>query len=207
MSEDMKSKVRLRFGGGEEFEAEGSQEFIEKQKNMFLALIGKVRGEQSVSHTTAQAPVISVNPTPNRQTTHDTTSSFINAPKSATPATVFEPVAPEVVSPTRLWERLLKEDGDIVVLRQKFKITVQEAASLLLAGMRVLMKKGECSALELSRALKASHLVLPNRLDRLLAGEIQQGRIISRGAKRGRTYKLTEGGFAKAFVLAEKLQN
>ena len=34
MSEDMKSKVRLRFGGGEEFEAEGSQEFIEKQKNI-----------------------------------------------------------------------------------------------------------------------------------------------------------------------------
>lgn len=200
MSEDMKSKVRLRFGGGEEFEAEGSQEFIEKQKNMFLTLIGKVKeplsrtNERALSET---APVA--------QTTYST-SLFINTPKHATPGPVFEPMKPEAVSPTRLWERLLKEDGDIVVLRQKFKITVQEAASLLLAGMRVLMKKGECSALELSRALKESRIVLPNRLDRLLAGEIQQGRIVSQGVKRGRTYKLTEGGFAKAFVLAEKLE-
>lgn len=191
MTEENKSKVRIRFAGGEEFEAEGSQDFIETQKNLFLALIGKRPEPNKVGHL--QSPF-----QPNQMPPQEPTQK---------PDLKFHPPSTPDLPALRIWERLLKEDGDIVVLRQKFKITVQESAALILAGMRVLLKRGECSALELSRALKGSRITLENRLDRLLAGEIQQNRLISQGAKRSRTYKLTDGGFAKAFVLAEKLAN
>ena len=201
MTEENKSKIRFRFSGGEEFEAEGTQAFIEQQRNFFLSLINQTQIKTSTQFNNKLA----IDP------------NLKQDPKASIPATstplltkVSHPQTnpePEEASPLRLWEPILKEEGAFVVLRKKYKISVQESAYLILAGMRVLLKKNECSALELSRALKASKIDIPNRLDRLLAGEIQQGYLFSQGAKRSRTYKLTDSGFAKAFVLAEKLLN
>ena len=102
------------------------------------------------------------------------------------------------------WEKLLKEDGATLVLRRKTKWTAQETALVLLAGARVLLKQPAYPALELARSLTACG-VTEGRLDRLLASEIQAGRIVGEGIKRSRTYQLTHEGFARAFVLAEKL--
>ncbi len=102
------------------------------------------------------------------------------------------------------WEKLLKEDGETLILRHKNKWTVQETALVLLAGARVLLKQPAYSALDLARSLIACG-IKEGRLDRLLTSEVQAGRIVGEGVKRGRTYQLTNEGFARAFVLAEKL--
>ena len=165
-------KIRLRLPNGEEFEAQGPREFIERERNNFLALVGLAKPAVAV-------PVPAVTPTP---------VSCVTAPHTE----------------LYLWEKLLKEDGDTLFLRRKAKLTAQEVAALLLAGARVLLQKPAYPALELARSLKACGIA-GGRLDRLLAGEIQAGRLVGEGTKRSRTYKLTDEGFARAFVLAEKL--
>ena len=199
---DKNFKIRFRFPNGEEFEAEGNREFIEQQRNYFLALIGKRQAPAVISLEPAaqRAPTprmsIPTPPLPRK----DFTLSPIERPRET-------PAAPQENTPfpaLRLWERLLKEDGDIVVLRKKMRLNAQEGALLLLAGARVLLKQPACKALNLSRALKKSGFD-EGRLDRLLAADIKNGHITSEGSKRSRTYRLTNEGFARSFVLAEKL--
>ncbi len=160
-------KIRFRLPNGEEFEAQGPREFIERERNYFLALIRQPG-------------------------------------KPATPPTVPPAAATPPHTELYLWEKLLKEDGGTLSLRRKAKLPPQEVAALLLAGARVLLKQPAYPALELARSLKAC-AIAAGRLDRLLASEIQAGRIVGEGSKRSRTYKLTDEGFTKAFVLAEKL--
>ncbi len=130
---------------------------------------------------------------------------------TAAPQPAPTPVIQSQTEPTHsghselyFWEKLLKEDGSTLVLRRKTKWTAQETALVLLAGARVLLNQPAYPALELARSLTACG-VTEGRLDRLLASEIQAGRIVGEGIKRSRTYQLTNEGFARAFVLAEKL--
>lgn len=171
-------KMRFRLPNGEEFEAEGTREFIEHERNYFLALIGQ--GKAAAQALSQSVGLAAVQPKP--------------APNTATPQHTEQ----------YLWEKLLKEDEKTLILRRKAKLTPQEVAVLILAGARVLLKKPAYPALELARSLKACGIE-GGRLDRLLAGETKAGRLVGEGSKRGRTYKLTEEGFARAFVLAEKL--
>ena len=117
---------------------------------------------------------------------------------------ISSPISPKEHSEKYLWERLLREDGEILILRRKTKLSTPEIASLLVAGARILLERKEYSALELAKSLKASGIE-GGRLDRALTLEIQSGRLIAQGSKRGRTYRLSEEGFTRAFVLAEKL--
>ena len=187
MSTDNNLKIRFRLPNGEEFEAEGSQAFIEQQRDYFLTLIGK-GGNLSI------LPAITENTVP------PTIAPAVHSP-------VIKSSQSDDLSPVRLWERILREEGNVVVFRKRHKLSPQEAVLLILAGARVLLQKQSCSALEVSRALKLSNLPLNTRLDRMLAGEIQQGYLTSEGSKRSRIYSLTESGAARAFVLAEKLSN
>ena len=187
MTEENKSKVRIRFQNGAEFEAEGSQAFIEQQRNYFLALLGKETAEPIVQSTQRFQPQPTIPPFPN---------------------TFSQQGGEEFIKPTPqnyVWERLMREDGKYVYFRKKPKITPAQSACLLLAGARVLLKKPKFSALELAHCLKNSNIALPTRLDRLLGGEIQKGYLVCQGAKRSRLYQLTDPGFAHIFVLAEKL--
>ncbi len=177
-SENNILKIRFRLPNGEEFEAEGTREFIEHERNYFLALIGQ--GKAAAQALSQSAGLIAVRPQP--------------APNTAAPQHTEQ----------YLWEKLLKEDGETLILRRKTKLTPQEVAAIVLAGARVLLKKPAYPALELARSLKACGIE-GGRLDRLLAGEIQAGRMVGEGIKRNRTYQLTPQGLARAFVLAEKL--
>ena len=170
--EESRLKIRFRLPNGEEFEAEGSQQFIESQRNYFLTLIGK----NAEPLLTSRSTVVSAG-TP--QSSHNE---------------------------LHLWEHLLKEDGETLILRHKSKLPDTQLALLLVAGARVLLNKEAYSALELAKSLKASGIT-GGRLDRMLAAELQAGRLIAQGSKRGRTYQLSDEGFARAFVLAEKLSN
>lgn len=221
-------KIRFRFPGGEEFEAEGSREFIEQQRNYFLALIGK---KMSVPASAIPAPrkrptyPLTGGPKPTASQTVPESSLFsptsipqttANAPTPLPPLSSVPPALrrgaalqadmplADIPQPVRLWEQLLKEEGDIVVLRRKMRLSAAEAASLLVAGARVLLKKPDYPALHLSQSMRKSGFD-EGRLDRILAPEIRNGHLASDGSKRSRTYRLTNEGFAKAFVLAEKL--
>ena len=195
---DKNFKIRFRFPNGEEFEAEGNRDFIEQQRNYFLALIGK----------RSPASVISLEPAAQRSRTLAPAApkpADLGAAASAPRADLSLPWPNLSLPPAqrgasaesaafpalRLWERILKEDGE-------------KGALLLLAGARVLLKQPACSALNLSRALKKSGFD-EVRLDRLLAPDIKNGYITSDGSKRSRMYRLTNEGFARSFVLAEKL--
>ena len=221
-------KIRFRFPGGEEFEAEGSREFIEQQRNYFLALIGKnMSGTASAipaprkrttypltdgpkptaSQTVPASPLFSPTAisqnTPNEPTPLPPLSSVPPALRGGAALQADMPLA-DIPQPVRLWEQLLKEDGEIVVLRRKMRLSAAEAASLLVAGARVLLKKPNYPALHLSQSMRKSGFD-EGRLDRILAPEIRNGHLANDGSKRSRTYRLTNEGFAKAFVLAEKL--
>lgn len=221
-------KIRFRFPGGEEFEAEGSREFIEQQRNYFLALIGKKMSgpasaipaprkrttypltggpKPTASQTVPESSLFSPTDIPqtatNAQTPLPPLSSVPPALRGETALQTDMPLA-DISQPVRLWEQLLKEEGDIVVLRRKMRLSAAEAASLLVAGARVLLKKPNYPALHLSQSMRKSGFD-EGRLDRILAPEIRNGHLASDGSKRSRTYRLTNEGFAKAFVLAEKL--
>ena len=221
-------KIRFRFPGGEEFEAEGSREFIEQQRNYFLALIGKKitasasaipaprkrttypltdgpkpTASQTVPTSPLFSPTAISQTTPNAPTPLPPLSSVPPALRGGAALQADMPLA-DISQPVRLWEQLLKEDGEIVVLRRKMRLSAAEAASLLVAGARVLLKKPDYPALHLSQSMRKSGFD-EGRLDRILAPEIRNGHLASDGSKRSRTYRLTNEGFAKAFVLAEKL--
>ena len=204
-------KIRFRFANGEEFEAEGSAEFIEQQRQEFLALIGK-----------QCLPAIPVKPekrttyplTPKKEILTEQPSSFLPEPQPKSPISSgdsdsFSSRIPAVFAEkakntARAWEILLKEEGDLVILRKKMRLSPSEAALLLVAGARALLQKPQFSALLLAQAMRKSGFV-EGRLDRILAGEIKNGYLISSGSKRSRNYQTTNEGFAHAFVLAERL--
>lgn len=221
-------RIRFRFPGGEEFEAEGNREFIEQQRNYFLALIGKKQNkvnifQEQISSPAAKRPTYPLTQpqteVPNSVSPRGAVSPGVPTDGSAEPfresfsilpaaqryaQKPLPPNTPAEFPALRLWERILKEEGEIVLLRKKMRLTAQEAALLLLAGARVLLKKPAFSALDLSRSMKKSGFT-EGRLDRLLQQDIKSGHITSEGSKRSRSYRLTNQGFAKAYVLAEKL--
>lgn len=167
-------KMRFRLPNGEEFEAEGTREFIERERNYFLTLIGQTNTPTAPARTAFTTPS-----QPQESSAGGHTEQY-------------------------LWERLLKEDGQTLLLRQKTKLEAAQIALLLVAGARVLLRQTDYSALELAKSLKACG-ISGGRLDRILSPELHAGRLIAKGSKRGRTYSLSDEGFAKAFLLAEKL--
>jgi hypothetical protein len=170
-------KIRFKFPNGEEFEAEGSLEFIESQRNYFFALLEtKRRLSQTASALAPQTPKMAEK----------------------------EP-AERLIRP-HLWEDLLRQEQDLLALRKKHKITAVQAAFVIVAGAKMVLGKDSYSALELSRSLKLSGFET-GRLDRLLKGEVSIGRLQAGGAKRSRAYQLTPQGMAHATLLAQKLIN
>ena len=165
--ENQTLKIRFKLPNGEEFEAEGPQAFIEQQRAWFLAFIDK----HNAPHAGAPLPV---------QPSSRPSGTYV--PNEA------RPLANENNRELYFWEKLLKEDGETLVLRQKTKLAPQDLAAILLAGARALLKKPAYSALELAKSFKACGGP-EGRLDRLLAGELQAGRIVAEGAKRSRTYR------------------
>ena len=201
-------KIRFKFANGEEFEAEGSLDFVEKQRDYFLALVKKKplpSSARPVADTSARI-------TPQEDTSVSGTLTprmYATAPGSYASETkkIAQRAAATddkpVFSSTRVWEQLLTQEGDNLYLRRKFHLSADDAALILLAGGKELLQKDGCSALWLSRALAKSGFET-GRLDRLLAPAQKLSFLLCQGAKRIRLYMLTPAGLAHAFVLAEK---
>ena len=204
MSENL--KIRFRLPNGEEFEAEGPQEFIDSERKRFLSLIGR---NESTAATKADTPVPAIISQAQGRTTFTSDKAITQFTEVSAPIPGYSTTEKSTKSSIsqnnlrRLWEQLLKEEGDTLILRRRSKLTASEAALLILAGAKNLLNKVDYRAILLSKSLKESGFET-NRLDRLLADEIHSAHIIAQGSKRSRTYLLTPAGYAKAFVLAEK---
>lgn len=264
---DDKVKIRFKFRSGDEFEAEGSPQFIEKQRADFLQLISQERNTRTrrpaaaaspspapaeYLRTTplgnipddapAQAPfpteageqaqnippsMHSVEPALYRRPTPSlekpgwtgstkehpipTISQGISAAERAALHSThagggINSAAPALSPDVRLWEEIVRVEEQMVFLRRKNRLLTPElAAIVLLAAARVLLRLPDgYSALALSKSLKKSGYG-GERLDRVLGGEMKIGTVRSVGSKRSRLYFLSDEGFAKAYVLAEKL--
>ena len=104
------------------------------------------------------------------------------------------------------WDKTISLKGDHLELRIKSpEIGPAEAALILLAANRAINHKEDLGAMTLSKALKTSGYE-PDRLDRLLAKEIREGRATASGTKRNRTYRLTQKGLEKAYLAIKKLE-
>ncbi len=265
MSYDTENKVKIRFKfrSGEEFEAEGSPDFIEKQRADFLHLIGKekkVPTRSVASFNQPGSPEESYPPTPlapDQNTSAPTDESFSSAPAAirrayeggAGPVPTQElpngassGLSPsshlasrhhtlsgrysashfafsqeaERISPSesvslergdtlRCWQEIAKIENEHVFLRKKSRLLSPESAALLLIGAaQSLLKTPQYSALALSKSLAKSGYG-GGRLDRVLGGEIKRGTVLAFGSKRSRAYRLSDEGFARAFVLAGKI--
>ena len=200
-NEDAVLKIRFKFPGGEEFEAEGTREFIEEQRAYFLRLIGK---------DAPAAPLINTRISSYERTPKRTTYPLQTPPTARPQSAEKTPQRPPLLSANgpakELWERILKTEDGLVFLRRKNRMLTHETAALvLIAGAKTLLGAANgYSALDLSKSMKKSGYG-EGRLDRLLGGEIRTGAVVPVGSKRGRAYKLSDEGFARSFVLAEKL--
>lgn len=205
-------KIRFKFANGEEFEAEGSPDFVEKQRDYFLALVKKeplssfARPVADPSARTIPQEDTSVSGTLTPRMYATAPGSYASEIQNPAPTTPFPTNTTDdkpIFSPARVWEQLLTQEGDNLYLRRKFHLSADDAALILLAGGKELLQKDGCSALWLSRALAKSGFET-GRLDRLLAPAQKLSFLLCQGAKRSRLYMLTPAGLAHAFVLAEK---
>jgi len=104
------------------------------------------------------------------------------------------------------WNKITAKKQDLTILKIKPpEMTAREAALVLLAAARALDARQETSAIALSKAIKASGYS-PDRLDRLLAGDIRAGRVTASGTKRNRTYSIKDTGMEAAWLAARKLE-
>ena len=217
---DKTQKIRFKFANGEEFEAEGSLDFVEKQRDYFLALVKKKplsapAAAVPFKPTTAPRVIshedVSVSGTLTPRLYATAPGSYASDPYASdsqkidkkAPFSTTTPVEQPTFSGSRLWEQLLAREGENLYLRRKFHLSADDAALILLAGGKELLGKDGCSALWLSRALAKSGFDT-GRLDRLLATALKLNFLLCQGAKRSRLYMLTPAGLAHAFVLAEK---
>lgn len=224
---EQKVKIRFKFRSGEEFEAEGTPGFIERQRDQFLRLIGKPqdkpsrKDKPSNGHLPLFPPQLPL-PVPGSLTAGpETLPSFQPDTAPEEPAFLrrnrqdfssLYPTSNTSGSPVptgsdiRLWEDIVKTEDKLVILRRKNRLlTAETAALVLIAAAKILLgAQNGYRALHLSKALAKSGYG-GERLDRILAGEIRMGTVKSFGSKRSRLYILSDEGFAKAYVLAGKL--
>ena len=267
-------KLRIKLKTGEEFEAEGSLDFIERQKEAFLKIIKtsaytetvqnigygqKTVPEAEVTYTHSKEADIfnssGVNPKAGDadDAAPQTDSKIIQTPKeniqkyspktdiwgapkiSAAPTYIKEEENPagkyrpayfgkmpliktheRKLKPTEtpipkpegsVWERIAYPEGEYIIIRRKDKnLTAADAALIILGAAKIFRNASKMSALELSKSLKLSGYLKGNeRLDRILAPEIKDSRLVYEGSKRNRDYMITQSGTAKAYTAAERV--
>lgn len=102
------------------------------------------------------------------------------------------------------WNTIIDRNGPLRLRIKTPEINAVDAVLILMAASRALNFKEDMGAIALSKALKTSGYE-PDRLDRLLAKEIREGRITASGTKRNRTYRLTQKGIGAAAIAIARL--
>ena len=161
-------KLRLKLQNGMEFEAEGSQEFVQTQKEAFLSIAAAQETTVARQNTIKHAPC-------------------------------------DAKIPESAWQYLTETKNGLIYLKAKTSETgPAETALLLLAAWTETTGSKTMDALKLAKSIKKSGFS-KGRLDRILAIELKEARIIPSGTKRARNYRLSQEGSARAAYLAGKM--
>lgn len=100
-------------------------------------------------------------------------------------------------------EKILKSEGRVVSLTAKAE-TVDEAVLLILLGQKDFRNNQEVTGSEIMDGLKQSGYQL-DRVDRITDKLTNDGDMITVGVNRGRRYRLTNQGLAKALHIAKEV--
>lgn len=100
-------------------------------------------------------------------------------------------------------EKIMKAEGRIVSLTAKCD-TVDEAVLLILLGQKDFRNNQEVTGSEIMDGLKQSGYQI-DRVDRVTDKLSQDGDMITIGVHRGRRYRLTNQGLAKALTIGKEL--
>ena len=175
MDTSYRLKIRL---GADEFEAEGPVEIVQEQFKLFNDLVQ--------SRAAAQAAQAQIAPSQESQ-------------KPSTPAE--RPDTPLAELPL---SKIMKADGRIVSLTVPPK-TPEDAVLLLVYGQRALRENDSCTGSEIMDGLTTTGGIPVDRVDRILAKIGADGDLIITGERRGKRYRLTNTGIAKARQIAQDL--
>ncbi|MGA7521213.1 MAG: hypothetical protein WBW84_01950 [Acidobacteriaceae bacterium] len=175
MDDSYRLKIKV---GPHEFEAEGPTSVVQEQFRLFKELI-----ESTPSAATAQAQ----NPS-------------LQSP--------FPPPAPserQDAPPAELnIGKIMDQDGRIVSLTVPPK-SAEDAVLLILYGQRAFRGNDSVTGSEIMDGLTTTGGVPVERVDRVLAKIGADGDIIITGERRGKRYRLTNAGVAKARQIAQDL--
>jgi hypothetical protein len=175
----MDTPYRLKIKvGPHEFEAEGSPADVREQFEAFKEMISVV-------------PVI---PAPNPQTP---------APPIL-PSEGSTPEKTDVPSGDLALSKIMKLEGRTISLTVRPK-TLVEAILLILLGQKSLRQNDSVTGGEILDGLKTTGGLAFGRIDRVMESIGKDGDVIVTGENRGKRYRMTNAGVAKARRLAAEL--
>jgi hypothetical protein len=162
--------------GADEFEAEGPIQVVQSQFAAFKELV-EARQQFAATQPPVVIPTLPVN---------------ADTPKPETPV---------------INERLDKimQLSDRVVSLTARPTSGEDAVLLLLYGQKVLRQNDAVTGSEITQGVSATGGLAINRVDRLLDKLSDGGDVIVIGERRGRRYRLTNAGVAKARQVASDL--
>jgi hypothetical protein len=165
--------------GDHEFEAEGSADDVRQQFQAWQELVKMVASTM---------PVVVHQPAPNDRTA-------LPAESKASPPN--ENVDTELI-------KIMRVDGRYISLTAK-PPGIHDAVLVMLYGQKALRNNDSVTGAELLAGLATSGGFGAPRLDRILDKLATDGDVLSFGERRGKKYRLTNTGIAKARALAASL--
>jgi hypothetical protein len=172
----MENNFRLKMKVGPyEFDAEGPHDVVQAQFEAFQELIKT--SPQPIQVTLAPDPAATEAPTPSRDLDQMVESNL---------------------------NRIMKVEGRIVSLTAR-PPAVEDAALLLIYGQRMLRNNEAPTGSEIIDGAVATGRLDLGRTDRLFEKLARQGEVIMIGERRGKRYRLTNSGMAKARQIAAEL--
>ncbi len=171
-------RLRLKLPSGAELEAEGTPEFVAREREQFLARAEAAR-----------------RPAPGHDPESAALSSADNGPQGPAPRAV-------AIS----WPAITETTGRHIHLRARLLGPDREkdACLVLLAASEKVLRLPRPTAGMLARWLRISGYPVV-RVDRILQQALERGEALASGSRRGRRYELTAAGRLKAFLIAEQL--
>ncbi len=176
MDENIRLKTKV---GDNEFDAEGSPEYVREQFQAWQELV-----KLAVSTTPTNSATGSNNADPSEVRKDDK--------KDETPIVDAE------------LSKIMRVDGRYVSLTAR-AATVHDAVLMMLYGQKALRNNDAVTGAELLSGLGSTGGFPSPRLDRILDKLAADGDVMSFGERRGKKYRLTNTGSAKARAIAKDL--
>ena len=181
----MDNITRLKTKIGEhEFEAEGTAEYVREQFQTWQELV-KLAATMPAAPASQPAPTIgSISGEANGSARVSGTLDAVNVDSELT--------------------KIMRSDGRYISLTGR-AASVHDAVLLLLFGQKVMRNNDGVTGGEILAGLASTGGFGTPRLDRILDKLADDGEVMSFGERRGKKYRLTNTGIAKARAIASEL--